>query len=845
MFNQILLSSKSISISHKYLFSFPNSKTHFKYYSEKRTFQKVLTVDNVSTNPLFYDTIHEIKKISESTKSKPNKKKSQKLKIKNSPKRKSTNKSKSLEELEGDFSKLKSSDIIGNMEENSYIPTWKKIDQQSSNTQDSSRLFSSLLENPLQYSFDYLVKKNGSEIEPIKRSDSDFSDITSMIRNQTKKYITYEEGESKESENSEETQDKNNNIKSMEDILSDKDTSNFHLSLHELFPSSANVIEDELKNLEMESKNSISFSREGILSPQNQFFFDEFFSKNTDKINEIIEKNTSPNENQDIDFQKLFKDPELTQMFDDFSFPQPSSPLSQASPQTPQTPQMSSEISKKYSKSLSKYPPIIRKWILEEISERKSYVSVLQKKRTNKNNGEFLWPNRYNLNLHSRRSAFLSHLFNSENISLPTPPIPIHPPPSYYKSPKKRFVSKKFQDLVRISTISGKGGDGAVCFERTRRRAVAPAAGGNGGRGGSIYLQAFDDLTTLNCLQRPTFHAGNGSPGANFRKNGKPGQDITVRVPTGTIIHKLNEEGEYEPFIDLSVNEQKVLVAEGGKGGIGNAYFTTSTNRSPQHFTKGGSGLEVSLALELKLIADVGLVGLPNAGKSSFLNEITRARSRVDSYAFTTLQPYIGSAMFRDQVQMKVADIPGLISGASDNKGLGHSFLRHIERTRILLFIIDMSGSPSNDFTTLQKELRTYEESLVEKPFLILSNKMDLPTSKTNLVKFLKFLEKKKFQPPKINSPLHSDANTKKGSFYSRSKSLYSSFSPYSLNSNEDKYSDISSPLLNKLVFPVSIKNGQTDELEKVMNSLKQLYLTVKPPPEDWVNPDIRQQRFE
>jgi GTPase len=276
-----------------------------------------------------------------------------------------------------------------------------------------------------------------------------------------------------------------------------------------------------------------------------------------------------------------------------------------------------------------------------------------------------------------------------------------------------------FVDGVTISARAGRGGDGIVAWLHVKGKEYSGPSGGNGGDGGDVYLRAVRDLTLLARYRgEKIFAAGDGEPGGNREKHGAQGNDLTIDVPVGSLIR--NEETN-EVF-DLLNDGQEQLVLKGGRGGAGNAVFKSSVNRSPEEWTPGGQGESAALAIELRLIADIGLVGLPNAGKTSLLNALTRASGKVGAYPFTTLEPNLG---MRDGFVL--ADIPGLIEGASEGKGLGIRFLRHISRTRILAHCISLDSSdPVKDYEVVRGELARFEEgSLARKSEYIILTKSD------------------------------------------------------------------------------------------------------------------------
>lgn len=282
-----------------------------------------------------------------------------------------------------------------------------------------------------------------------------------------------------------------------------------------------------------------------------------------------------------------------------------------------------------------------------------------------------------------------------------------------------------FIDYAKITIRSGKGGDGIVAFRREKYVPKGGPSGGNGGNGGSIYLVADKNISTLlDFRYKKHFIAENGGNGGSSLKDGKSGKDIYIKVPVGTIVK--SEENE-EILFDLNKDGQTVLIAKGGKGGRGNSNFATPTRQTPRFAEQGKPGEEKNLILELKLIADVGLVGFPNAGKSTLISRISAAKPKIADYPFTTLEPVLGIVNYKDFNSFTVADIPGIIEGAHQGKGLGIQFLRHIERTRILLFLIDITSEDyKKDFKTLYNELKKYSPKLIEKKILVSLSKADL-----------------------------------------------------------------------------------------------------------------------
>jgi GTPase len=288
-----------------------------------------------------------------------------------------------------------------------------------------------------------------------------------------------------------------------------------------------------------------------------------------------------------------------------------------------------------------------------------------------------------------------------------------------------------FLDRVKIFVSAGAGGDGAATFRREAHVPRGGPDGGDGGRGGSVYLVVDAGQTTLRDFQhRHHFRATPGGRGAGSRKHGKAGDDLVLGVPPGTAVI---DDGEAALLADLVAADQRVMVARGGRGGLGNVHFATSTHQAPRHAQKGEPGQERWLQLELRLIADVGLVGLPNAGKSTLLAALTAARPKIASYPFTTLEPNLGVMDLgpEDDRRPSIADVPGLIEGASGGAGLGHAFLRHVERTRVLVHVVDGSSrDPEWGHGVIRDELAAHDPALLERPILVLFNKIDLPAAR-------------------------------------------------------------------------------------------------------------------
>lgn len=288
---------------------------------------------------------------------------------------------------------------------------------------------------------------------------------------------------------------------------------------------------------------------------------------------------------------------------------------------------------------------------------------------------------------------------------------------------------RQFVDEVEIRVIAGRGGDGCVAFRREKYVPRGGPAGGDGGGGGSVVVEAHERLRTLLDLRSMALvKAPNGQPGKNKQMNGRGGEDRVIRLPVGTVVLDA-ESGDV--LVDLVAPEQRAVVAKGGDGGRGNMHFATSTNRAPRRAEEGWPGEEVSLRLELKLMADVGLLGFPNVGKSTFIRRASKATPKVAAYPFTTLIPHLGVCELSDLRSFVIADLPGLVEGAAEGAGLGHRFLRHLERTSVLLHLLDPiqleHGAGLEAFDALNRELTAYSDRLAELPQVVAVNKIDLP----------------------------------------------------------------------------------------------------------------------
>lgn len=277
---------------------------------------------------------------------------------------------------------------------------------------------------------------------------------------------------------------------------------------------------------------------------------------------------------------------------------------------------------------------------------------------------------------------------------------------------------------------AGDGGRGCLSFRREKFVPRGGPDGGNGGAGGSVYLTATAHRNTLIDFRfHPEFEARRGNHGEGSNRSGHTADDLVIDVPVGTLVFEQLPDGEVVLMADLAEEGQRVLVAKGGRGGLGNAMFVSSTNRAPRKVQPGEPGEIRALRLQLKLLADVGLVGFPNAGKSTLIAHVSAARPKIAAYPFTTLTPHLGVVKLSDHRSFVIADVPGLIEGAHEGHGLGHRFLRHLERTKVLIHLVDMSGAsgrdPVEDFETVQRELVLFNTTLAAKPQLVVANKMD------------------------------------------------------------------------------------------------------------------------
>ena len=311
-----------------------------------------------------------------------------------------------------------------------------------------------------------------------------------------------------------------------------------------------------------------------------------------------------------------------------------------------------------------------------------------------------------------------------------------------------------FIDETIIKVIAGRGGDGCLAFRREKYVQMGGPYGGNGGHGSSIIFKVDTGLHTLIDLRYMKMIKGDkGENGSGKNQNGKNADDVIIKVPQGTVITDM-DTGLI--VADMKGTSDEVIVAKGGRGGRGNTAFKTQSNPCPEFAENGEPGEERVLKIELKLLADVGLVGLPSVGKSTFLSKVSAAKPKIADYHFTTLNPNLGVVKTKDNRSFVIADLPGLIEGASTGAGLGDKFLRHIERTKVIAHIIDMGGTegrdPYDDFITINKELENFNPKLIKKPMIVIANKMDMPDANDNLSKFKKKVKCEVYPISAINS---------------------------------------------------------------------------------------------
>jgi len=303
----------------------------------------------------------------------------------------------------------------------------------------------------------------------------------------------------------------------------------------------------------------------------------------------------------------------------------------------------------------------------------------------------------------------------------------------------------QFVDYVKIYVKAGDGGRGCVSFRREKYVPRGGPDGGDGGKGGDVIIKASSDLhTLLDYRYKKIYKAESGEHGKGSNMTGRDGEDLIIKVPVGTVIKNMETN---KIIADLDEEGKSIVIAKGGRGGLGNTHFATSTNQAPRYAQPGQKGEELWIILELKLLADVGLIGLPNAGKSTLISVISSAKPKIADYPFTTLTPVLGVVKYGDHQSFVVADIPGLIEGAHRGTGLGHQFLRHVERTSMLLHLVDVSdfidSDPVENFEKIQKELELYNPSLIKKPLAVAGTKIDLAHKANRLNKLREYCEKK------------------------------------------------------------------------------------------------------
>ncbi|MDI6601898.1 MAG: GTPase ObgE [Thermoanaerobacteraceae bacterium] len=364
-----------------------------------------------------------------------------------------------------------------------------------------------------------------------------------------------------------------------------------------------------------------------------------------------------------------------------------------------------------------------------------------------------------------------------------------------------------FVDRARIYIKAGDGGNGVISFRREKFVAFGGPDGGDGGDGGDIILIADPNLKTLMDFKyKQHYKSENGGNGMGGNKHGRNGEDLIIKVPVGTV---LKDPDTGEVLFDLARPGQKVIAAQGGKGGKGNARFKSPVMKAPRFAESGDPGVERWLILELKLLADVGLIGFPNAGKSTLLSVLTKARPKIADYPFTTLTPNLGVCYYNDK-SFVIADIPGLIEGAHEGVGLGHEFLRHIERTRLLLHLVDLSGmegrDPLDDFEKVNNELKLYNEDLTQKPQLVVATKLDAVEDKAVYNRFKKEIEDKGYKVFGISSVTSEGINE-----------LLNEVSSYF---DDDKKEEI--PELDEIaIIPPPVKDTKEIEVEIEGNTFK------------------------
>lgn len=393
-----------------------------------------------------------------------------------------------------------------------------------------------------------------------------------------------------------------------------------------------------------------------------------------------------------------------------------------------------------------------------------------------------------------------------------------------------------FIDIAKIQLKAGKGGDGAVAFRREKYEPSGGPFGGDGGDGGSIILEVDGGIRTLMDFKyKKHYKAESGENGKTKKQYGKKGDDLILKVPPGTLV---KDEGTGKVIVDLKEDGETFVIVKGGKGGKGNAKFATSTRQAPRFAQAGEKGEERSIILELKLIADVGLVGFPNVGKSTLLSFLSAAKPKIANYPFTTLKPNLGVVRIEEGKSFVIADIPGLIEGAHEGAGLGHEFLRHIERTKLIVHLIDASGidgrNPIEDFYKINEELVKYSPKLAEKPQIIVANKMDLDISKEWYVTLKEELSKEDFDIYPISAATGEGVNTLKYAIWDKLSNIETSYETFDEPIEDDeileevddiivKFEDgkyiVEGNFIEKLLY--SINFDDLDSLRYFQNTLR------------------------
>lgn len=376
-----------------------------------------------------------------------------------------------------------------------------------------------------------------------------------------------------------------------------------------------------------------------------------------------------------------------------------------------------------------------------------------------------------------------------------------------------------FIDIAKIQLKAGKGGDGAVAFRREKYEPSGGPFGGDGGNGGSIILEVDGGIKTLMDFKyKKNYKAESGENGKTKKQYGKKGNDLVLKVPPGTLV---KDEASGKVIVDLKEDGEIFVIVKGGKGGKGNAKFATPTRQAPRFAQAGEKGEERSIVLELKLIADVGLVGFPNVGKSTLLSFLSAAKPKIANYPFTTLKPNLGVVRIEEGKSFVIADIPGLIEGAHEGAGLGHEFLRHIERTKLIVHLIDVSGidgrNPIEDFYKINQELVKYSPKLSEKPQIIVANKMDLDTSREWYDGLKKKLSADGFDIYPISAATGEGINTLKYAIWDKLSNIETSYETFDEPIEDDEIVEEVDKIIVKLEDEKYIVEGNL--IEKILYS--------------------------